>query len=280
MSSLNSYNPLGRQQVPPRQSVVQTFGPFSLGGSLGYEIPYNVNCLFVDTSGTTTLSATLQDPTTVPVGYRVSVHDKGGAAATRNIAITSNGSATIRGTASITTNYGTLEYQTNGVDWFECTGGAGATITGSATQVAVCDGAGGASGDENFQWDGANGIVKIGYGASPPAGASVAIISTVTASFSLSDSYQLTNYSSSGINFYQQTFSVGDIDVNNNGSMVTLNDALQKTTSNVKHETSGDITITDDTKGLVLKSPNGHYWQSAMSNAGALTWTDIGTSPP
>lgn len=32
-------------------------------------------------------------------------------------------------------------------------------------------------------------------------------------------------------------------------------------------------------KGLLLKSPNGHYWKQSISNTGVPTWADLGTSP-
>lgn len=45
-------------------------------------------------------------------------------------------------------------------------------------------------------------------------------------------------------------------------------------------DTTDDV-ITDSTaKGPVMKSPNGHYWRATISNAGALTWTDLGTTKP
>lgn len=45
---------------------------------------------------------------------------------------------------------------------------------------------------------------------------------------------------------------------------------------------TGDLTlgINSDTKGLVLKSPDGHYWRITVTNLGALTVTDTGTSIP
>ena len=54
--------------------------------------------------------------------------------------------------------------------------------------------------------------------------------------------------------------------------------SVSRTTKGV--DTSDDI-ITDSTaKGPVMKSPNGHYWRAAISNAGAVTWTDLGTTKP
>ncbi len=45
-------------------------------------------------------------------------------------------------------------------------------------------------------------------------------------------------------------------------------------------ETPQDFVSRDAAKGLVLKSPNGHYWRQTIDNAGATTWADLGTSPP
>lgn len=30
----------------------------------------------------------------------------------------------------------------------------------------------------------------------------------------------------------------------------------------------------------VMMSPNGHYWTGVISNAGTVTWTDVGTTRP
>jgi len=45
-------------------------------------------------------------------------------------------------------------------------------------------------------------------------------------------------------------------------------------------DTTDDVIIDSTTKGLVLKSPNGHYWRASISNAGVITWTDVGTTKP
>ena len=34
------------------------------------------------------------------------------------------------------------------------------------------------------------------------------------------------------------------------------------------------------THGLVLQSPNAHYWVAAISNLGVVTWTDVGLTKP
>lgn len=76
------------------------------------------------------------------------------------------------------------------------------------------------------------------------------------------------------------TISIGDVLGLVHGSQFVVDDPNQKTTSNVKHETTGYITITDSAKGLVLISPNGHYWLVTMADGGVLTISDTGTSPP
>lgn len=43
---------------------------------------------------------------------------------------------------------------------------------------------------------------------------------------------------------------------------------------------AGDLIAHDNTKGMVLQSPNGHYWRISVSNAGALSTADLGTSFP
>lgn len=45
-------------------------------------------------------------------------------------------------------------------------------------------------------------------------------------------------------------------------------------------DTTDDLIVDTTTKGLVLKSPNGHYWRASISNAGVVTWTDLGTTKP
>jgi len=45
-------------------------------------------------------------------------------------------------------------------------------------------------------------------------------------------------------------------------------------------DTTDDVIIDSTAKGLVLKSPNAHYWRASISNAGVVTWTDLGTTKP
>ena len=56
----------------------------------------------------------------------------------------------------------------------------------------------------------------------------------------------------------------------------------QSLTEKARFTKGGDFVlgIQSDTVGLVLKSPNGHYWRGTISNIGVVTWTDIGTSIP
>jgi hypothetical protein len=45
-------------------------------------------------------------------------------------------------------------------------------------------------------------------------------------------------------------------------------------------DTTQDLIVTDTLKGMVLTSPNGHYWRATIGNTGILTWTDLGTTKP
>lgn len=44
--------------------------------------------------------------------------------------------------------------------------------------------------------------------------------------------------------------------------------------------TSSDIVVEDASRGIIQKSPNGHYWRETISNLGLIIWTDLGTSLP
>ena len=48
----------------------------------------------------------------------------------------------------------------------------------------------------------------------------------------------------------------------------------------VKVDVPGDVISDNSAKGLVLVSPNGHYWRATISNAGVVTWTDLGLTKP
>ncbi len=54
--------------------------------------------------------------------------------------------------------------------------------------------------------------------------------------------------------------------------------SVSRTTKGV--DTTDDIIVDSLTKGIVLKSPNLHYWRSSISNLGVVTWTDLGTTKP
>ena len=45
-------------------------------------------------------------------------------------------------------------------------------------------------------------------------------------------------------------------------------------------DTTDDVIIDDSDSGLVLKSPDGDYWRIQVTNAGALTITNLGATKP
>lgn len=45
-------------------------------------------------------------------------------------------------------------------------------------------------------------------------------------------------------------------------------------------QTTNYIVADTSTQGLVLKSPNGHYWLISISNTGTFGSTDLGTTSP
>lgn len=45
-------------------------------------------------------------------------------------------------------------------------------------------------------------------------------------------------------------------------------------------DTLDDVIVDDSANGLVLKSPDAHYWRVTVDNAGALTTTDLGLVKP
>ena len=62
-----------------------------------------------------------------------------------------------------------------------------------------------------------------------------------------------------------------------------ITDAASKNVSirmNLGVDTTDDVITDSTTKGPVLKSPNGHYWRATISNAGVVTYTDLGTTKP
>lgn len=67
----------------------------------------------------------------------------------------------------------------------------------------------------------------------------------------------------------------------NSGERYHLSAAQQVEATNVRSSRGVDSTdylIT--TSGLVLQSPNAHYWVATISNLGIVTWTDVGTTKP
>lgn len=54
--------------------------------------------------------------------------------------------------------------------------------------------------------------------------------------------------------------------------------ASSRTTKGV--DTTDYIIVDSTTHGFTAKSPNGHYWVMTISNAGVVTWTDVGTTKP
>jgi hypothetical protein len=59
--------------------------------------------------------------------------------------------------------------------------------------------------------------------------------------------------------------------------MPDLNGA-SRTTKGVT--TTDDVIVASPTKGVVLQSPNGHYWRLSISNTGTISSTDLGTTSP
>jgi len=45
-------------------------------------------------------------------------------------------------------------------------------------------------------------------------------------------------------------------------------------------DTTDDVIIDNSDAGLVLKSPNGHYWRFQVADTGALVTTDLGLTKP
>ena len=45
-------------------------------------------------------------------------------------------------------------------------------------------------------------------------------------------------------------------------------------------DTTDDLIVTETTKGLVLRSPDGNYWRGTISNVGVVTWANLGATKP
>jgi len=270
-ASLPMGGPMHRAPVPLR------LGPSSAGGGfLGFETVPQTECVLVDTSGTNTLGVTLADPRKVRAGRRVLVLDVGANAGTKNITV-STVAGTITGDTSINADSGWLEYQSDGTNWFVCNSGlqGGAMTIGSPVSGAAANGLLYVDGSGNLGQD-----AYVNLSASVlTIGGSGAFGGLVIVDTSGNDVFRFETGiakfgTPNGSTMIGDPFGVGF------NSVFEVDDANQKTTCNVKHQTTGDITIDDSAKGLLLKSPNGHYWRGTISNAGAVTWTDTGTSPP
>lgn len=57
---------------------------------------------------------------------------------------------------------------------------------------------------------------------------------------------------------------------------IQVNEALRQRAS----ITDSGYILLDSTLKLALQSPNGHWWALAVTNAGNLTTTDLGTGTP
>jgi hypothetical protein len=62
------------------------------------------------------------------------------------------------------------------------------------------------------------------------------------------------------------------------GNQLAWFDRLRKAINNV--DSTNDLIVDTSIRGLVLKSPNDHYWRATISNAGVITWTDLGLTKP
>ena len=50
--------------------------------------------------------------------------------------------------------------------------------------------------------------------------------------------------------------------------------------SRLEQLASSPVVVDDPALGIVLRSPNLHYWRLTIDNAGSPTWTDIGLDRP
>jgi hypothetical protein len=56
---------------------------------------------------------------------------------------------------------------------------------------------------------------------------------------------------------------------------------FQKLLKAINSPTVSSYSIIDSpTHGLIIRSPNLHYWGLTISNAGTVTWTDLGLNKP
>jgi hypothetical protein len=60
---------------------------------------------------------------------------------------------------------------------------------------------------------------------------------------------------------------------------IALTKWMREVAQRINRDTD-DLIIDLDTKGLVLKDTNAHYWRLTVDTAGALVTTDLGTGKP
>lgn len=62
------------------------------------------------------------------------------------------------------------------------------------------------------------------------------------------------------------------------GDRQTLERAIDDVRRDSRRQGQEDILI-DGTRRILLRSPNGNYWDVGVTNAGALTLTNVGATP-
>lgn len=83
-------------------------------------------------------------------------------------------------------------------------------------------------------------------------------------------------------------FPIGDKDIGSSGWLgwfSKVKNVLDKLGFNQTRITNGidttdEIIVDSTTAGIVLKSPDLNYWRATISNAGVVTWTNIGATKP
>ena len=70
------------------------------------------------------------------------------------------------------------------------------------------------------------------------------------------------------------------VSLSHNSVEYTLEDIYNGTDIIVCIDTTDDIIIDTNSKGLVLVSPDGHYWRVKITNNGAINTVDTGTTKP
>jgi len=170
-------------------------------------------------------------------------------------------------------------------------GSAGATVTGSDGQIGVIS-SGNVVGDANLTWDEANLVFLAGDLLGASNGYSFRVDNaTQTLGFYAGTGSFLEFLASSvtlGADFLPVVnvqcsagvISFGDPNGSDSTFVFAVDAPHSKTTSNGKHETSGDITIADSAKGYCqLDTSDSHYYRF-KTTAGVVGTDDIGTVPP